>query len=123
MNVIKVTATVRYSQDTGKGSWKSLELGCEATVSETEDAFKAQATLYGQLARQFRELWQKNGTAPAQDALGSPNGSQANPQTATLTKEHWCELHQREWKSKKGKYGTFYSHKAPDGSWCNEAKK
>ena len=33
MEVNKISATVRYSQDTGKGSWKVVELGAEATIS------------------------------------------------------------------------------------------
>jgi hypothetical protein len=36
MQVTKVTAQVRYSQDTGKGAWKSLELGAEATIGPGE---------------------------------------------------------------------------------------
>jgi hypothetical protein len=67
MNVTKVTATIRYSQDTGKGAWKSLELGGEASINEREDWQAAQATLYGQLARQFKTLWLS--TAPAQQSI------------------------------------------------------
>ena len=29
MEVNKISATIRYSQDTGKGSWKVVELGAE----------------------------------------------------------------------------------------------
>jgi hypothetical protein len=73
MQVNKVTATVRYSQDTGKGAWKSLELGCEANINEREDWMVAQATLYGQLAQQFKALWSQNGTAShAQEAPEAP---------------------------------------------------
>ena len=64
MNVNKVTATVKYTQDTGKGVWKSLELGCEASINEREDWQTAQATLYGQLAQQFKALWSQNGDVP-----------------------------------------------------------
>jgi hypothetical protein len=68
MNVTKVTATVRFTQDTGKGAWKSLELGCEASINEREDWQTAQATLYGQLAQQFKALWSQR-TAPVQKAI------------------------------------------------------
>jgi hypothetical protein len=67
MNVNKVTATVRYSQDSGKGAWKSLELGAEASINEKEDWMKAQVALYGQLAQQFKALWSaNNGRTPAE---------------------------------------------------------
>ncbi len=34
MKVEKISANIRYSQDTGKGAWKVIELGAEATVSD-----------------------------------------------------------------------------------------
>jgi hypothetical protein len=64
MNVNKVTATVRYSQDTGKGAWKSLELGCEASITERENWQATQAHLYSDLAQQFKSLWSQTGQAP-----------------------------------------------------------
>ena len=39
MKVEKVSATIRYSQDTGKGSWKVVELGAEASVSDHSRSF------------------------------------------------------------------------------------
>ena len=36
MEVNKISATIRYSQDTGKGSWKVVELGAEASISDRE---------------------------------------------------------------------------------------
>jgi hypothetical protein len=67
----------------------------------------------------MRYVWSGNGSGKqAQEPPGeSPAKPGNNPATA---KEHWCSEHNQEFKPKKGKYGTFYSHKAPDGSWCNE---
>jgi|TARA_Y100000031_G_scaffold32738_1_gene36568 hypothetical protein len=28
---MEMTATIKYSQDTGKGAWKAVEVGAEAT--------------------------------------------------------------------------------------------
>jgi hypothetical protein len=129
MNVNKVTATVRYSQDSGKGAWKSLELGAEASINEKEDWMKAQVALYGQLAQQFKALWAQNGTAAARDApdghqvLVPASNTQSSPNGSPQTLDHWCSEHNQEWKPKNGKYGTFFSHKVPDGSWCNESNK
>jgi len=36
MKVDRVTASVRFSQDTGKGSWKVIEVGAEGTVDSQE---------------------------------------------------------------------------------------
>ncbi|HZA22344.1 MAG TPA: hypothetical protein VFA32_07030 [Dehalococcoidia bacterium] len=154
MNVNKVTATVKYTQDTGKGVWKSLELGCEASINEREDWQTAQATLYGQLAQQFKALWSQNGVVPhvhapeghridvqpSQHESGGapPHGepaatqpatspvSQAKPQAAAPTREHWCEEHQTEFKKRTGEYGEFFSHSIKGTKplqWCNESKK
>jgi len=38
-------------------------------------------------------------------------------------KEHWCEEHNCAFEKKHSRYGDFYAHKAPDGTWCNEKKK
>ena len=63
MEVNKISATIRYSQDTGKGSWKVVELGAEASISDREFWQQAQSELYYQLTHQLRTLWSNgNGT-------------------------------------------------------------
>ena len=57
MRVTTINATIRYSQDTGKGSWKSLELGAEADLAPNEDWHTAQQELYRQLGERMRVLW------------------------------------------------------------------
>ncbi len=48
MKVEKVSATIRYSQDTGKGAWKVIEIGAEGSVDTRENWQAAQAYLcYG----------------------------------------------------------------------------
>jgi len=42
MIVTTISATIRYSQDTGKGAWKVIELGAEASVSDREHWKQAQ---------------------------------------------------------------------------------
>lgn len=38
-------------------------------------------------------------------------------------KEHWCEKHNCAFEKKTRGGSTWYAHKLPSGSWCNEAKK
>ncbi len=54
MKVEKISVTIRYSQDTGKGAWKVVELGAEASVSDREHWKQAQSELYYQLGDQLR---------------------------------------------------------------------
>jgi len=42
---------------------------------------------------------------------------------APTAKEHWCEEHNCPFEKKVRGSSTWYAHKLPDGSWCNEAKK
>ena len=42
LEVNKISANIRYSQDTGKGAWKVVELGAEATISDREHWTQAQ---------------------------------------------------------------------------------
>ncbi len=44
MEVNKISANIRYSQDTGKGAWKVIELGAEATISDREQLVALRAT-------------------------------------------------------------------------------
>jgi len=37
--------------------------------------------------------------------------------------EHWCEEHNCPFEKKVRGSSTWWAHKLPDGSWCNEAKK
>ena len=123
MKVEKISATIRYSQDTGKGAWKVIELGAEASVSDREHWKVAQSELYHQLSHQLRQLW-NNGNGAALNGQGSAETAiepLPEPEPATTTREHWCAEHQQSFTQKNGKDGsTWWSHKAPDGSWCRE---
>ena len=50
MKVEKISATIRYSQDTGHGAWKVVEPGAEASTSDREHWRQAQSELYYHLA-------------------------------------------------------------------------
>ena len=81
MEVNKISATIRYSQDTGKGSWKVVELGAEASISDREFWQQAQSELYYQLTHQLRTLWSNgNGTT-----LNGNNGIESPLETRTET--------------------------------------
>ena len=69
MKVDRVTATIRFSQDSGKGAWRSLELGAEAQVAPNENWVEAEEQLYRQLAQRTKTLWANgsNGKTTAQE--------------------------------------------------------
>ncbi|MCZ6866209.1 MAG: hypothetical protein O7E55_02610 [Chloroflexi bacterium] len=121
MQISKISALVRYSQDTGKGAWKVIELGAEATVSDHEHWKVAQSELYYQLGDQLRQLW-NNGTDAA---LNSQNGAESHvePPTASeptlMPRPHWCQPHDQEWKRRTKDGTVWYSHRQGKG-WCNE---
>lgn len=138
MKVDKVTVNVRYSRALAQGEHKTVELGVEASIDAREDWQAAQATLYSQLAQQFRELWQKNGTTPhALDVPVSSTGQapgghqigtqpssavEAPPAPASLpAATHYCTEHNQEFQRRVNKDTgkEFYSHRQDKG-WCNE---
>ena len=49
MKVDRITAQVRYSQDTGHAAWKAIEIGAEATLDDREWWSEALAHLYADL--------------------------------------------------------------------------
>ncbi len=128
MKVERVNASLRYSQDTGKGAWKVIELGAEGTVDARENWQSAQAYLYAELGKQLKSLW-TNGigaTAEVNGAGGAESHGEAVPEpgpdpTSREGSEHWCATHGVAYTQKNGKDGsTWWSHKAPDGGWCRE---
>ena len=88
MQVDKVTATVKYTQDTGKGAWKSVELGAEATVAPGDAWRVAQANLYRDLGCQLKTLWAQNGTTPGRtEKLDADLHQAINGEAPTAAKE------------------------------------
>ncbi len=120
MEVNKISANIRYSQDTGKGAWKVIELGAEASVSEREFWKQAQSELYYQLGDQLRQLWH-NGTAPnSQNGAESHGDKPAGPEpTQEPPRAHWCSHHNMERKRRTKDGVVWYSHRQGKG-WCNE---
>ncbi len=123
MEVNKVSATIRYSQDTGHGAWKVIEIGAEGSVDARENWQSAQAFLYHELGQQMKVLWSNGNGA----ALNGSGGAEAaieplpEPEQATTIPEHWCATHGVPYTQKNSKDGSsWWSHKAPDGSWCRE---
>jgi hypothetical protein len=122
MLIERVSAHIRFSQDTGKGCWKTVELGAEAHIEPAEDWALAQQGLYSLLTAQLRQLWQQNGVAPGHGHSGPDKAIQPPPayEAASVPHEHYCLEHQTAFRrfEKDGRY--WYSHKADNGSWCKE---
>jgi hypothetical protein len=89
MLIERVSANIRFSQDTGQG-WKTIELGAEAHIKPAEDWALAQQGLYSLLAAQLRQLWPQNGAmpehAPEGPRMAIPPGSWEELEQNALTK-------------------------------------
>ena len=84
MKIEKVSATIRYSQDTGHGAWKVIELGAEASVSDREFWKQAQSELYYQLGDQLRQLWHNGNGA----ALNGAGGAESHVEPPAASDRH-----------------------------------
>ena len=123
MKVEKISATIRYSLDTGKGAWKVIELGAEASISDREHWKQAQSELYYQLGDQLPQLWNNSNGA----ALNSQNGAESHGEPPAASeptqtpREHWCTPHNLEWKRRTKNGVVWYSHRQGK-RWCKEPK-
>jgi hypothetical protein len=73
MRVTSVSINVRYSKPLADGSYKTIELGCESSLtSSDEDWQEVQRNLYKELGSQMRHVFSGNGAGKAQDGPGSP---------------------------------------------------
>ena len=131
MKVERITAQVRYSQDTGHGAWKAVEIGAEATVDERERWAEALAHLYADLGQELKTLWSANGNGHKlqESPQDGAEGNVVAPQPVEHSKgqpepvqqpEHFCQVHQTEHKRYSRGNSVWYAHKTPDGKWCRE---
>ena len=124
MKVTTVSANIRYSQDTGHGAWKVVELGAEATVDQREEWTEAQASLYQQLGCQLKALWANSNGHKAQESAqdGSEKHGEpiAVPEPVKTPPEHFCQEHQTTFRQYHRGNSSWYAHKALGGSWCRE---
>ena len=103
-----------------------MELAAEADVTIMDDWTVCQAELYSQLSQQLRQLWNGGNGAALNGAGGAESYVEPLPEPTPVSgseprSEHWCEEHRAAYTQKKGKdSSTWWSHKAPDGSWCRE---
>jgi len=70
----------------------------------------------GKVSKTTGEIIEGESTEIPEEALAAASAE-------SETKEHWCYEHNCAFEKKHSRFGDFYAHKAPDGSWCNEAKK
>ncbi len=123
MKVEKVVASIRYSKRLDDGQHKTVELGAEGSVDAKETWQGALSYLYAELGKEPRTLWPSNGSKPAVPAAESHAQASKLPeptQSPAVPPEHWCSSHQVAYAEHKKGNQTWYSHKAPDGSWCYE---
>jgi hypothetical protein len=121
MKVNLVKATLKYSQDSGKGAWRTVEIGAEATVDEREQWEAALANLYADLGKELKTLWAggvkaENGhSAPVEAAEGHNE-----PEPVPAAPTHYCQEHQTEFRRFERGGQVWYSHRMADGKWHNE---
>ena len=109
MNVITVSATVRYSKPLPDGGWKAVELSAEASLDPNETWTEAQAALYQDLGQQLKALWKANGNGHASQTSTFVEASTA----------HYCQEHQAEFKRYQKDGRSWYAHKSGQ-KWCKE---
>ena len=113
MKVTTISANIRYSQDTGHGAWKVIELGAEATIDAKDSWQQAQQQLYGELSQQLQKMWANGKTA--QNGHGSA-GDSSKASEPSQAPEHWCQAHQTEFKRYERQGKVWYSHKTGSGA-------
>ncbi len=119
MKVTKVSASARFSKAIDDGSYKTVELGAEATLEAKESWQEAQAKLYQQLTDQLKTLWE-SGVQRPEEAQVNGNGHGAAPERqAEATEAHFCQEHGVPYRRYEKDGQVWYSHRTRYG-WCKE---
>ena len=113
MNIISISASVRFSKDIGDRQFKTVELSAEGTVNANENWQTVQAQLYADLGHQLKALWTANGNT---NNGHSTNGHQE------ATPDHFCSEHHTDFKRYEKQGRVWYSHKSGD-TWRKEKKQ
>jgi hypothetical protein len=128
MRINTVSVSVRYSKQMADGSFKTVELGCEGTLtSGDEDWYEVQAHLYHQLGDQMKQVFSGNGSGKAQNGPEKPVETVPPPPLPSLPsppaplRNHYCQEHETVFEKYAKDGRTWYSHKASDGKWHREA--
>ncbi len=77
MKVVSINQTIRLSKELPDKSWKSVELGGEATLEPGETVEAASTALYAALRTEMGRLWKANGVSHEQ--ASTPPASQPEP--------------------------------------------
>ena len=77
MKVTTIKAAIRYSRQLPDGSWKTVELGAEATVDGPPSA--SQMELYQTLKAQMHTLWNNSTPEPTTPELPVPQPTAEQP--------------------------------------------
>ncbi len=123
MQVVKVSASIRFSKDIG-GSWKSVELAAEAAINHGEDWYQSQSQLYSELGQQLRDLWPGNGKGISDSTKSNETEKEPpkSPEPTQSTPVHYCELHGVSFKQRQKDGQIWYSHQIKGTrEWCNES--
>lgn len=128
MRVNTISASIRYSKPVGDGSFKTVELSADGTITPNENWQDAQSNLYDNLAGQLRLMWMKKGQKTTNIEATSTNGidntrtSLSGPNTTEISKknDHFCSDHGREFRRYEKNGHEWYSHKTDEGTWCRQ---
>jgi hypothetical protein len=118
VNVITVTATIKYSAE-AKGAWRTIEVGAEADVALDEDWHTAQASLYDQLGQQLKTFWSKGASKAHAEADDWEELGGNHKETLTPVPSHYCQAHQCQYKRYEKDGKVWWSHRQGNG-WCKE---
>jgi hypothetical protein len=128
MRVTNVSASIRYSKPVGDGSFKTVEISADGTITPNENWQDAQFQLYDHLAGQLRLMWTKKSSKTTKIEATSTNGvdntrtSLLGPNTPETSKkfEHYCDEHSVAFRRYEKNGHEWYSHKQDEGTWCRE---
>jgi len=118
MRATAISVSVRYSKPLADDSHKTVELGCEATLNNSEETWQeAQTALYKQLGEQMRYVWSGISHCKANTQEQHSNGSDG----PAAPRQHFCVQPNQDYKQRNRQYGEFWSHQIRGTKeWCNE---
>ena len=124
MKITNISANIRFSKALDDGSYKTIQLGAEATVKSQESWREAQSKLYEQLGQNLKRLWaSRNGKERLETSKDTVKDQIPLSGQSRASQEHFCVEHGVGFQRYEKNGNVWFSHKTQDGSWCREKRK
>jgi hypothetical protein len=98
---------------------ESESIAVPAPLPEARSSANVSVTIAGRKVQLTLRDHDEENLLSRMEKLLSRFPSEEEPESASIPPENWCPIHQVQMKRYSNAKGSWFSHKTPEGIWCN----